>query len=194
MVNIIWFCMIFGGIFYSLFTGNLDLLNTTILKSCKTSFDMIIKIFPVIGLWLGIMKIAENSGLLEKLTKKIYPLLSRLFPEIPKNHESFGLIAGNIIANIFGLGSAATPIGLKVMTSLQKINKNKDIASRSMITFLVLNTSGLTIIPTTVISMRIMYKSGNPTQFVLASILATLCSTIGGLLVDYIIARRFNHQ
>lgn len=193
MVNMIWFCMIVGGIVYSALTGNLGILNNTILDSCKTCFDMIIKIFPVIGLWLGLMKIAENSGLLERLSKYLYPILSKLFPEIPKNNEAFGLIAGNIIANIFGLGSAATPIGLKVMTSLQKINKNKNIASRSMITFLVMNTSGLTLIPTTVISLRIMCKSVNPTQFVLASILATLCSTIGGLLIDYVLARRFNN-
>ena len=112
---------------------------------------MIIKIFPVMALWLGLMNIAKNSGLLDKLSKKISPILKFLFPEIPKNHESLNYISSNIIANMFGLGNAATPFGLKAMKSLQKLNKNKDIASRSMITFLVINTSGVTIIPTTII-------------------------------------------
>ena len=114
----------------------------------------------------------------------IEPFLSKLFPEIPAGHESLSLIASNIIVNMFGLGSAATPFGLKAMKSLQTLNKKKDTASRSMITFLVINTGGVTIIPTTIIAMRMLYGSNNPTEIVFACILATATSTISGVLLD----------
>ena len=152
---------------------------------------MLIKIFPVLALWMGLTKIAEKSGLLRSLSMKLSPLLIKIFPEIPKGHESLGLMASNIIANIFGLGSAATPFGLKAMTSLQKLNKKKDTATRSMITFLVINTSGLTIIPTTIISLRMMHGSTNPTIIVLACILSTFFATFGGIIIDRILARRY---
>ena len=190
MVNKIWGFFIISGILYSLFTGNIETINKEILESANTSFDLIIKIFSVLALWLGIMRIAETSGLLKKIAHKLTPLLSLIFPELPRDHPSLSLIASNIIANMAGLGSAATPFGLKAMSSLQEINNKKDTASRSMITFLVLNTSGVTIIPTTIISLRIMYGSASPTEIVLPCILATSCSTIAGLLMDRFLARR----
>lgn len=193
MVNLIWMILIVVGIGYSFLTNNLEQVNTTIVDSTKISLDMLFKIFPVIALWMGLTKIAETSKLLEKLSSKLSPLLTKLFPEIPKNHESLSLIASNMIANLFGLGSAATPFGLKAMSSLQKLNKKKDTASRSMITFLVINTSGLTIIPTTIISLRMMYGSLEPTKIVFACILSTLFSTIGGIIVDRILARRYKN-
>ena len=191
MINIIWLILISIGIIYGLFTNNLEVLNNTIVDSTKISLDMLIKIFPVLALWMGLTKIAEKSGLLNKLSLKLSPLLSKLFPEIPKGHESLGLMASNMISNIFGLGSAATPFGLKAMTSLQKLNKKKDTASRSMITFLVINTSGLTIIPTTIISLRMMHGSTNPTIIVFACILSTFFATLGGIVIDRILARRY---
>lgn len=190
MVNIIWCSFIIIGSIFCIVNGKLDLLNAEILGSAKSSLDMILKIFPVMALWLGIMKIASESGLLKKITKIVTPLFSKMFPEIPKNHEAIGYITSNMIANIFGLGNAATPFGLKAMQSLQEINSKKDTASRSMITFLVLNTSGLTIIPTTVISLRMMYGSSNPTSIVFPCIIATFLSTIAGLIMDYILAER----
>ena len=136
------------------------------------------------------MNIAKVSGLLNKFANMISPLLHKLFPEIPKGHESLSYIASNIVVNMAGLGSAATPFGLKAMKSLQELNHKKDTASRSMITFLVLNTSGVTLIPTTIISLRMMYNSSDPTAIVFACILATLCSTVCGLFIDRIIGRR----
>jgi len=194
MVNKIWGFFIISGIITCLFTNNIELVNNEILKSTKDSLDMIIKIFPVMALWLGLMNIAKNSGLLDKLSKKISPILKFLFPEIPKNHESLNYISSNIIANMFGLGNAATPFGLKAMKSLQKLNKNKDIASRSMITFLVINTSGVTIIPTTIISLRMMYGSTNPTSIVIPCILATTLATIAGITIDRLLARRCKYK
>lgn len=193
MINIIWMLLIVIGILTSLFTNNLDKLNATIIESTKTSLEMLLKIFPVIALWMGLTKIAETSKLLERLSKKISPCLTKLFPEIPKGHEALSLIASNIIANVFGLGSAATPLGLKAMESMQKLNNKKDTASRSMITFLVLNTSGITLIPTTIISLRMMHGSQNPTRIVLACLISTLVATIGGLIIDRILARRYKN-
>ena len=190
MVNIIWIVLILIGILYSLVTNNLEELNATIMDSTKISLDMLLKIFPVLSLWMGLTKIAETSGLLKKLSNKLSPILTKLFSEIPKNHESLGLIASNIVSNIFGLGSAATPFGLKAMESLQKLNEKKDTVTKSMITFLTLNTSGLTIVPTTIISLRLMYGSINPTSIVLACILSTTISTISGLFMDKILQRR----
>ena len=115
------------------------------------------------------------------------------FPDISKRDESLGLIASNIVSNVFGLGSAATPFGLKAMQSLQKLNKNKTKASRSMITFLVINTSGVTLIPTTIISMRMMHNSSNPNSILIACIIGTLCSTIGGVFVDRLFAKWYHH-
>ena len=193
MINIIWLLLIVIGIIYGLFTNNVEVINNTIIDSTKISLDMLMKIFPVLSLWMGFTKIAEKSGLLNKLSLMLSPILTKIFPEIPKGHESLSLIASNIISNIFGLGSAATPFGLKAMNSLQKLNKNKSEASRSMITFLVINTSGLTLIPTTIISLRMMYKSTNPTVIVFACILSTLSATTFGLIIDRILARRHSN-
>ena len=190
MIDKIWGVFIIVGTIFCLITNKIDLLNTEILASAKSSLDMIVKIFPVMALWMGIMNIAAHSGLLQKFSRMISPILGKLFPEIPKDHESLSLIASNVVANMFGLGNAATPFGLKAMKSLKEINNKKDTASRSMITFLVLNTSGVTIIPTTVISLRMMYGSLNPTEVVSACILATVISTIAGLIMDKFLARR----
>ena len=190
MVNIIWIFLIGIGILYGLFTGRLDVINTSIVDSTKISLDMLLKIFPVLALWMGLTKIAERSKLLEKLSKMLSPLLTKLFPEVPSGHESLSLIASNMIANVFGLGSAATPFGLKAMKSLQELNKKRDTATRSMITFLVINTSGLTIIPTTIISLRMMYGSREPAKIVFACIVSTICATIAGIIIDRFLARR----
>lgn len=193
MVNKIWGFFIISGICFCFLTGQLELLNKQILDSTKQSFDMVIQILPVMALWMGIMNIATVSGLLKKMAYRLSPFLTKLFPEIPKGHESLSYIASNIIVNLFGLGNAATPFGLKAMKSLQTINPKKDTASRSMITFLVLNTSGMTIVPTTIISLRMLHKSVNPTEIVFPCIIATMCATIAGLFLDHILARRYYH-
>ncbi len=189
MVNKIWGFFIIIGIIFCLFTDNVDVINNEILNSCKTALDMTFKIFPVMALWLGIAKIAEVSGLLKKLSLKLSGILKFIFPEIPKGHQSLSYISSNIIANMFGLGNAATPFGLKAMQSLQELNTKKDTASRPMITFLVLNTSGVTIIPTTIISLRMMYGSVDPTSIVFPCIIITFTSTFIGLIIDRILAR-----
>ncbi len=190
MVNYIWIFLILIGVFFSFLTGNFATINNSILTNGKEGFDLILSILPIIVLWTGIMKIAEDSGLLKKFAQLVQPLLSRLFPSVPKNNPALGYIASNIAANMMGLGSAATPFGLKAMKELQKINPQKDTASTPMITFLVLNTAGVTIVPTTVLALRIAHGSLNPSEIILPSIIATFCSSLGGLLVDYFIRRK----
>ena len=191
MVNKIWGYFIMIGILFSLASGNAVKINETILNSTKISLEILFQIFPVVALWLGIASIASESGLLEKLSTALTHVLGPLFPDIPRGHISLSYIASNIIANIFGLGSAATPFGLKAMNSLQELNENKKEASRSMITFTTINTSGVTIIPTTIIALRILYGSKSPTITVFATIIATSCSTLAGLIFDYLYRRKY---
>ena len=190
MVNKLWGYFIIIGCVFGIINGKINDVNENIIASAKTSFDLIVQIFPILTLWLGITKIAEESGLLKLLASKLSYVLGPLFKDIPKNHISLSYMASNIIANLFGLGSAATPFGLKAMESLQELNKEKDKASHSMITFTTINTSGLTIIPTTVVALRVMYNSKSPTIIVFATILATLMATISGIILDKIISRR----
>lgn len=186
MINKIWIIFIFLGITYGIITNNIETINLEILNSTKKSLNMILEIFPLMAMWMGLMNIATKSGLLNKISNKIEPILRLIFKEIPKNHESFSLIATNIIANMFGLGNAATPIGIKAMKSLKELNNNSNTASNSMITFLILNTSGLTIIPTTIISLRMLNNSKNPTEIVIACIISTTLSTVAAILIDKI--------
>ena len=182
---------IFYSNWYAIISGNSINVNETILNSSKESLEVFLQIFPVITLWLGIMNIATKSGLLDILAKYLSKILHPLFPEIPKNHRSFGYISSNIIANMFGLGSAATPFGLKAMDSLQELNKNKKVASKSMLTFTALNTSAITIIPTTLIALRIMYGSVDPTKTVFITLISTLVATFFSIILNALLARRY---
>lgn len=190
MVNVIWAALIFIAIIYSILTGNIETINNGILTHATSGVNMILEMMPLIILWTGIMKIAEHSGLLEVFARALNPILSKLFPSLKKEDKAIGYIASNIGANMLGLGSAATPFGLKAMEELQKSNQNKREASEAMITFLVLNTGGVTLIPTTVIALRMMHGSINPTEIIITSIIATAVSSISGLLLDYFIRRK----
>ena len=190
MVNIIWFLLIVISIIYSLLTGNISSINDEIIISGKSAFNLIITMLEVTVLWTGILKIADNSGLLRTFSKLISPILSKLFPSVPKNHKALDYISSNVAANMMGLGSAATPFGLKAMKELQSINDDKKRASDAMITFLILNTSGVTIIPTTVIAMRMSYGSLNPSEIISTAVFATIISSISGLTLDYFIRRK----
>lgn len=192
MVSKIWGYFIIIGIVYSLMFGDVISLNKIILDSTKNSLELILQILPVIALWLGIAEIANRSGLMDKMSKKLTKHLKPLFPDIPDGHISLSYIASNTIANLFGLGNAATPFGLKAMKSLQELNTKKEQASRSMITFTTINTSGVTIVPTTIIALRILYKSISPTATVISTLISTLLATIAGLTIDRFMQRRYH--
>lgn len=185
MINYIWGVFIILGITYSIINKDPNLTNN-LLTSGKTSIDMILTILPLMCLWLGITKIAQASSLLTLVSKKLSKVVRIIFPEIPKDHPAIGYISSNIVMNMLGLGNAATPFGIKAMEKLKELNQNKDVASRSMITFLVINTSSVTIIPTTVISLRLLHGSIDASEIIPVTILTTFISTFIALILDRI--------
>lgn len=186
MINYIFGIFITIGIVYSFLTGNTNTINQTLLTSGSLAIEIILKMIPLLCLWLGIMKIAEESGLINKVSKILAKIIQPLFPELSKESPSTSYIATNIAMNMLGLGSGATPFGLKAIKSMQEENPDKTTATRSMITFLVINTASVTIIPTTVISLRTIAGSQNPTEILPACILTTIISCALGLIFDRI--------
>lgn len=184
MMNKIWGAFIVIGIAFSLVTGNIDSLNNEIINYPSEILNIFLSMLPLMVIWSGIMNIAKDAGLLDKIADFMSPLFRIIFPDIPKGHESLGYIASNLTINMLGIHNASTPFGLKAMASLNELNKDKKTATRSMITFLVLNTSGVTIIATDIIAIRKMYGSVNPTMILSTTIAATIITTIIGLLLD----------
>lgn len=183
MVNYIWASMAIIGIVYAMFNGTMSDVNEALFTSAREAVQLSIGLISILVFWLGMMKVAEKANILNRLAQLFRPFIHRLFPELPKDHPAVGYILTNITANIFGLGSAATPIGLKAMEEMKKLSKS-NVASRSMITFLALNTSSLTLIPTTIIAIRMQYNSASPTAIVGTTIIATITSTIAAILFD----------
>mgnify|MGYP000792621492 CR=1 FL=1 len=181
MLNAIWAGMIVLGILYGAFTGNLEAVSNAALESAGEAVDLCITMCGIMGLWTGLMKIAQQAGLIAALTRGISPFVSFLFPRIPKNHPARESISTNIVANVLGLGWAATPAGLKAMEELAEIKKEKglpeEVASNEMCTFLILNISSLQLIPVSVIAYRSQYGSSNPSAITGAAVAATLVST-----------------
>jgi spore maturation protein SpmA len=150
--------------------------------NAKTGFEISLFLTGALALWMGIMKIGEEGGAVRILTRWVAPLFAKLFPELPNNHPAFGTMMLNYSANMLGLDNAATPIGLKAMDQLQEINPNKEVASNAQIMFLVINTSGLTIIPVTILAYRMANGSANPSEVFLPILLTTFISTLAGLI------------
>ena len=183
MINYIFGIFIIVGVVYSFLTGNGQVINDSLLSSGGVAIEMIFKMVPLLCLWLGVMKIAEESGLLLKISGFFSRVLHPLFPELKKGGEAISYIASNMAMNMLGLGNAATPFGLKAFECMQKDNPKKDTATRSMITFLVINTASVTLIPTTVISFRMLNNSNNPTEIVGACLIATVWINNGSNLL-----------
>ncbi|APH04552.1 nucleoside recognition domain-containing protein [Bacillus weihaiensis] len=184
MVNLIWVSLTVIGIVFAMFNGTMEEVNEAIFKGGKEAVTISIGFISVLVFWLGLMKVAEKAGLLEKLGKLFKPIVTRLFPEVPPEHPAMGYMLSNMMANLFGLGNAATPLGIKAMEQLKVLNGNSDKASRSMITFLAINTSSLTLIPTTVIAIMMTYGSASPTSIVGPTLIATFLSTLGAIMID----------
>ena len=175
MLNYIWFGMIFTSVIVGTITGNIDAVTQAAIDMSKTAVDIAISLIGIMALWLGIMKIAEQSGLIKIIAKGLRPITLKLFPEVPPDHPAIGSIILNMAANILGLGNAATPLGLKAMEELQELNEDKEIASNAMCTFLAINTSSVQIIlPATVVAL--MGTTAN--QIFITTILATGFSTM----------------
>ncbi len=190
MINLIWVFLFVIGVIFAGINGTVEEVNKAIFDGGKEAVAVSIGLISVLVFWLGLMKIGEEAGLLKKLAFLFRPIAKRLFPDVPPNHSAMGYILSNMVANIFGLGNAATPMGIKAMEQLKELNGGKDSASRSMITFLALNTSSLTLIPTTVIAIRLQYESNSPTEIVGTTIVATFFSTMAAVIID----RLFFHR
>ncbi len=200
MLNFIWAFMMLVGIIYAAFTGHMAAVTDAALSSAGEAVSLCITMAGVMALWMGLMKIAEKSGLIVRLTQGIQPFLSFLFPDIPKNHEARQYIATNFIANILGLGWACTPAGLKAMEALAKLEEERGtpgytgggerVASREMCTFLIMNTSSLQLIPVNMIVYRTRYGSANPAAVIAPAILATLVSTAAAIVFCLFSGRR----
>lgn len=183
MINYIWGFFLVVGILCSIIKGDVNLTNN-LLTSGSNAIEMIINLIPLMCLWLGVMKIAEESGLIDIASNKLSKLIKILFPEIPDGDKAISYISSNIVMNMVGLGNAATPFGIKAMSELKRLNNNSSVASRSMITFLVINTSSVTIFPTTVISFRLLNGSSNASEIIEATIITTFLSTLFALVLD----------
>ena len=183
MLNVIWCIMIAVAVIYAAFKGDISQLNNGILDAPGEGVTLCITMLGIMCLWMGIMEIAEKSGLVAKLALLMNPLLVRLFPRIKDNRKALELIAANFAANIFGLGWAATPIGLKAMKELKECSNREDgVASDEMCTFLVINISSLQLIPITIIAYRNQYGSASPTAIILPALIATSVSTLTAII------------
>ena len=182
MLNIIWLLMIAVGSAAAFYSGSPEIITEAAFDGAVSAVQMIFEMTGVIMLWMGVLKLAEKSGLVAALGRFLQPLIGRLFPSLQKNSEALGSIMMNISANFFGLGNAATPFGLKAMEDLQKINQDKKTASDDMITFLVLNTSAVTLIPTMVIGMRVQNGAANAEEIILPAFFAGIVGLTVGLL------------
>ena len=179
MLNYIWFGLIFISVVIGTITGKIDQVTDAAITMSKTSVEIAIGLIGIMALWLGIMKIAEDSGLIQIIAKSLRPITIRLFPDVPSDHPAIGSIVLNMAANMLGLGNAATPLGLKAMKELQELNKHKDTATDAMCTFLAINTSSVQIIlPATVVGL--MGAAAN--QIFITTIIATGMSTIAAII------------
>ncbi len=195
MLNYIWAIMILLGIVYGACTGQMEAVTNAALDSAGEAISLCLTMAGVVALWMGLMEIAQQAGLIEKMTGGIRPFLTFMFPRIPKGHPALGYIATNIIANIMGLGWACTPAGLKAMESLRQLeeergNTNPSVASNEMCIFLILNISSLQLIPVNMIAYRSQYGSGDPACIIAPAIVATLISTVMAILYCKVKDRR----
>ena len=179
MLNYIWFGMMLIAVVVGTITGNIDAVTKAAINMAKTAVEIAIGLIGIMALWLGTMKIAEDSGLIRIIARALRPITIRLFPDVPSDHPAIGSIVLNMAANILGLGNAATPLGLKAMEELQELNPNKDTATNAMCTFLAINTSSVQLIlPATVVAL--MGTASN--QIFITTIFATGLSTIAAII------------
>lgn len=189
MLNHLWGLMIIIGVVVGIFSGRIDEVSNATLSSSKEAVTLCISMLGIMAMWTGLMEIAKKSGIVSSFTKALRPILKFLFPDIPKDHIVNEYIASNMIANILGLGWAATPMGLMAMKELKKLNRDSDVASHDMCTFLIINISSLQLIPVNIIAYRSQYGSANPAEILGAGIVATMFSTMVGVLFS-VVARK----
>ncbi|WP_126427398.1 nucleoside recognition domain-containing protein [Brevibacillus marinus] len=184
MLNLIWLVLIVFSIAVAAVNGKIEVISEASFAGAKTGVTICFGLLSVLLFWMGMMKIAEKAGLLELLAKALSPLVQRLFPDVPKGHPAMGYILSNMSANLLGLGNAATPMGIKAMEELQKLNPKKEVATPAMCTLLAINTASITLIPSTMIAIRMQYGSANPAEIVGTTLVASFAATVVALLLD----------
>ena len=184
MINVIWLLLMASGIIYAGLHGRIEVVTLSAISAAKSAVELTINLIGVMCLWLGIMKIAELSGLIRVLAYILTPIIGFLFPSVPRNHPAMGAIIMTISANMLGLGNAVTPLGIKAMQELQTLNPKKDTATPAMCTLLALCTTGFTLVPATIIALRSAAGSVNPTEIVGPTLVVSLVATIFVLVVD----------
>ena len=189
LLNIVWPIFIVISFTFAIFSGNLEKLNTSIFESTQEAITLCITLLGTMCLWNGIMKIASETTLMKKLTYLLTPIIHFLFPELKEDSETKNAISMNIVANILGLGNAATPLGIKAMKGMQEKNPNKEVLTNSMATLIVLNTASIQIIPTTVIAIRSSLGSNNPTSIIFPVWVATICAAVTGITATKLFSR-----
>lgn len=191
MLNKIWPAFLIISFIYAILNGNIEEFNNSIFTSCAQTVDLILKLFGTMCLWNGLMKIVQETSLMKKLTKIISPLMKILFPKMKKEDKEYKEITINIIANLLGIGNAATPLGLKAMQTMQEKNPQKDRITDSMAMFIVLNTASIQLIPSTVIAVRASLGSVNPSQIIVPVWIETIAADVAGIIASKMLMKKF---
>ena len=191
MLNKIWPFFIIISFVFAIVTGNIENFNNSIFSSCTQAVELTIKLFGTMCLWNGLMKIVQESSLIKKLSNMISPLMKILFPKMKKEDKEYKEITINIIANLLGIGNAATPLGIKAMQTMQEKNPDKERITDSMAIFIVLNTASLQLIPTTVIAVRASLGSTNAVQIILPVWISTIVADIAGIVASKVLMKKF---
>lgn len=190
MINYIWFFLIFIGILVAIFTGNINVINNAVIEDTQAAVMFAIGLTGIMAVWLGLMKIAEKSGLIRAFGKLLRPITSFLFPDIPKDHPAISAIVMNMVTNMFGAGNSATALGIKAMEEMNTLNIHKEKATNAMCMFLVINMSSVQLVPLTILKIRADAGSLNPTEIIGTSLIATTVSTVVGIFSAKILQRK----
>lgn len=182
MLNYVWMGMLVVGFIIGTVNGRVEDVSSAAIGSAGKAIELCISLLGIVCLWTGLMAVAEKSGIVGYIARLLMPLLKFLFPDVPKNHNAMGAIVMNLSANFLGLGNAATPLGLKAVSELQKLNSSKDTATNAMCMFLVLNTSAVQLIPATVIAVRADADSANPAEIIVTVWIASICAFVSGIV------------
>lgn len=191
MLNKIWPCFIIISFIFAILTNNIESLNNSIFNSCRDAVELTIILLGTMCLWNGLMEIVRKTSLINKLSDMLYPIMHFLFPNLSKEDQEYKEIAINIIANLLGIGNAATPSGLKAMATMQEKNKNKQVLNDNMAMFIILNTASIQIIPTTVIAIRMSLNSVAPTKIILPIWIATIVADMSAIIASKILCKKF---
>lgn len=194
MVNKIWLGLIVIGFLFAAVKGDINIVTQAAFEGAATGVTVCFGLISILVFWLGMMRMAEDAGLIKTISKLLGPVVSYLFPDVPKNHPAMGFILTNMSANLLGLGNAATPMGIKAMQQLQELNPDKDTASPAMCTLLALNTASITLIPTTLIAIRLNFNSANPAEIVGSTLIATAIATMAAIVADRFYRRRYSKK